>query len=49
MKAGSPVGFAKYYVGKEFVKEIPILTKEDVDKIDFNFCIKKLWNTLLMH
>lgn len=49
VKAGSPVGFAKYYVGKEFVKEIPILTKEDVDKIDFNFCIKKLWNTILMH
>lgn len=49
VKADTPVGFAKYYVGKEFVKEIPILTKEDVDKIDFSFCIKKLWNTWLMH
>ncbi len=43
------VGSAKYYVGDYFIKEIPILTKTGIEKIDFGFCIKKLGNIWLMH
>lgn len=47
VKADSVVGSAKYYVGKDFIKEIPIKTKMAVEKIDFKFCIEKIINTWL--
>jgi D-alanyl-D-alanine carboxypeptidase (penicillin-binding protein 5/6) len=47
VKANSIVGSAKYYVGKDFIKEIPIKTKMDIEKIDFKFCIEKIVDTWL--
>lgn len=47
IKADTAVGSAKYYVGKEFIKEIPILTKSDIEKIDFPFCLDKIKNMFL--
>jgi len=35
------VGSAKYYIGEELIKEIPILTSMSIEKIDFKFCMKK--------
>ncbi len=47
--AKTVVGSAKYYVGEDFIKEIPILTSTGVEKMDFEFCIKKIWNIWLMN
>ncbi len=47
--AETVVGSAKYYIGKELIREIPILTKTGVEKIDFKFCIKKLRDIWLMN
>lgn len=40
------VGSAKYYIGEDLIEEVPILTSNSVDKIDFAFCLGKtidLW------
>lgn len=40
--ADAVVGSAKYYVGKDFIKEIPIKTRSGVERIDFKYCIGKI-------
>ncbi|MGB8453816.1 MAG: D-alanyl-D-alanine carboxypeptidase family protein [Anaerocolumna sp.] len=47
--AESVVGSAKYYVGKDLIEDIPILTSASIEKIDFGFSIKKIWNIWLGH
>lgn len=42
VKADMVVGSAKYYVGRDFIKEVPIKTKTEIAKIDFPFCIGKI-------
>jgi D-alanyl-D-alanine carboxypeptidase (penicillin-binding protein 5/6) len=45
--AQSVVGNAKYYINDMLYAEIPIYTTQEVLKIDFEFCLKKifsLWN-----
>ncbi len=49
VKADTVVGSAKYYVGKDFVKEIPIKAKSDIEHIDFKYCIEKMVDIWLMH
>lgn len=36
------VGTAKYYIGDTLIGEFPILTRNNVDKIDLTYCIKKI-------
>lgn len=36
------VGSAKYYVNDELIEEVPILTANNISKIDFKFCIDKI-------
>jgi D-alanyl-D-alanine carboxypeptidase (penicillin-binding protein 5/6) len=36
------VGYAKYFIGDYIVEEIPIYTTEDIKKIDFMFCLKRI-------
>lgn len=36
------VGSAKYYVNDELIEEVPILTANNISKIDFKFCINKI-------
>lgn len=36
------VGSAKYYVNNELIEEVPILTADNISKIDFQFCINKV-------
>lgn len=43
------VGSAKYYVNDEFITEVPILTAESVAKIDYPYCIKKIFHIWLGH
>lgn len=40
--AESIVGHAKYYIDKKLFYIIPIYTTESIDKIDFEFCLRKL-------
>ncbi|BCJ95009.1 D-Ala-D-Ala carboxypeptidase [Anaerocolumna cellulosilytica] len=47
IKADMAVGSAKYYVGDEFIKEVPILTKTAIEKIDFPFCLDRIKNMFL--
>ncbi len=42
IKEKSIVGYARYYIDDIYYAEIPIYTKEDIAKIDYKFCIKKL-------
>ncbi|MDF2943724.1 MAG: hypothetical protein K0S01_2582 [Herbinix sp.] len=42
VKANSAIGKAKYYINNQLYSELPIYTKEDISKIDFKFCFKKL-------
>ncbi len=44
VKADSPVGIAGYYVGDDLIEEVPIMTCADVDRINLNFCIKRIFN-----
>lgn len=47
VKASSLVGNARYYINDMLYAEIPIYTTEDIPKIDFKFCFRKiigLWN-----
>jgi serine-type D-Ala-D-Ala carboxypeptidase (penicillin-binding protein 5/6) len=46
--AKTVVGSAKYYVGEDLIKEVPIMTINDVKKIDYEFCIKKIFNFWLI-
>lgn len=41
------VGSAKYYVNDELVKEVPILTADNIAKIDLKFCINKIFKLWL--
>lgn len=42
IKKNTTIGKMQYYVNDTLYAEIPIYTKEDIAKIDFNFCCKKL-------
>ncbi len=42
VKAKTVVGNAKYYINGTFYKDIPIYTTQDISKINFNFCFKKI-------
>lgn len=42
VKAENIVGYAKYYINNQLYAEIPIYTTEDIPKIDFKFCFKKI-------
>jgi D-alanyl-D-alanine carboxypeptidase (penicillin-binding protein 5/6) len=42
VKANSMVGYAKYYINDTLYKEIPIYATEEIEKIDFPFCLKKI-------
>ncbi len=43
------VGSAKYYIGEELIEEIPILTAMSIEKIDYEFCWKKIRDIWLFH
>lgn len=42
VEKNTAIGKAKYYVNNEFIKEIPILTADKIDKIDFEFCMDEI-------
>ena len=42
IKASSQVGNARYYINDMLYAEIPIYTTEDISKIDFKFCFRKI-------
>lgn len=42
VKADSIAGYARYYINDMLYAELPIYTTEDILKIDFNFCLKKI-------
>lgn len=42
VKANSIVGYARYYIDGTYYNEIPIYSTQDISKIDFKFCFKKL-------
>ena len=44
VKASKEVGKAKYYIDDVLYKEIPIYSTEDIAKIDFKYCLKKIIN-----
>lgn len=47
VKADTAVGVAKYYIDDLLYAKIPIYTAENIEKIDFPFCLKeilKLWS-----
>lgn len=48
VKANTVVGSAKYYIGKDFIAEIPIKTKTNVARIDFKYCLERIIDILLM-
>ncbi|MDF2800327.1 MAG: hypothetical protein K0S61_230 [Anaerocolumna sp.] len=41
------VGSARYYINGELIQEFPILTANEISKIDFKFCIDKIINLWL--
>jgi D-alanyl-D-alanine carboxypeptidase (penicillin-binding protein 5/6) len=43
VRAGSAVGYAKYYINGTYFTEIPIYAAQDIRKIDFSFCFHKLF------
>jgi len=43
VKANSAIGIAKYYINNKLYSELPIYTTEDIMKIDFKYCVKKLF------
>ncbi|MHB8128512.1 MAG: D-alanyl-D-alanine carboxypeptidase family protein [Mobilitalea sp.] len=42
VKASSIVGNAKYYIDDKLYAEIPIYTSENISRIDFEFCFRKI-------
>lgn len=38
------VGTAKYYIGDSLIGEVPVLTKNSVEKIDFTYCFQKIYD-----
>lgn len=41
--SNTAIGNAKYYVGNELFGEVPIYTSGDIEKIDFEYCVKKIF------
>ncbi len=37
------IGKANYYVNDDFIKEIPILTRDSISEIDFDYCFEKVF------
>ncbi len=48
VNVNTPVGSANYYVGEDLIAEIPIYTDHDVARIDFEYCMKKIYKLWLM-
>lgn len=44
IKSNTIIGSADYYIGDDFIKSVPILSAEKIDKIDFMFCFNKIIN-----
>jgi len=49
VKAHTVVGSASFFVGEDFIKEIPIKTKTAVARIDLKYCIKKIVDMWSIH
>ncbi len=47
VKADSMIGNATYYINGQYYATVPIFTKQDISKINFNYCFRRileLWN-----
>lgn len=42
--ADTVIGNAKYYIGNELYEEVPIYTAGDIEKIDLEYCLKKIFD-----
>lgn len=47
LKAGEVVGKVEYKLGDEVLKEYPVFITQKVEKISFEWCLKRLWNRFL--
>lgn len=43
VKAGEVIGYARYYIDDNLYEELPIYTSTDIAKIDFKYCLNKLF------
>lgn len=42
LRSGTIAGYAKYYINKELYNEIPILITDDIEKIDYRYCLDQI-------
>lgn len=43
------IGYANYYINDEFYTQIPIYTTEDIRRIDYPFCLNKIFEFWRIH
>lgn len=43
IKAGTVAGYANYYINDTLYEKLPIYTTEEIPKIDYSFCLKKVF------
>ncbi len=43
VKAGTVAGYANYYINDTLYEKLPIYTTEEIAKIDYSFCLKKVF------
>lgn len=48
VKKGQTVGWVRYYLGDEQVREFPVTLHDGVEKISFSWCAERIWERMCM-